>query len=59
MVSSDGPEPPEALRERPMTKTRDWGHYRDMWVRILKKQTGKDLAHVWGEEVYSASRPSP
>jgi Domain of unknown function (DUF5655) len=26
-----------------MTKTRDWGHYRDMWIRVLQKQTGKDL----------------
>jgi uncharacterized protein DUF5655 len=26
-----------------MTKTRDWGHYREMWVRVLKTQTGKDL----------------
>jgi Domain of unknown function (DUF5655) len=26
-----------------MTTTRDWGHYRDMWVQVLKKQTGKDL----------------
>jgi hypothetical protein len=28
-----------------MTTTRDWSHNRDMWIRILKKQTGKDLDH--------------
>ena len=26
-----------------MATTRDWGHYREMWIRVLKKQTGKDL----------------
>jgi Domain of unknown function (DUF5655) len=26
-----------------MTTPRDWSHNREMWVRILKKQTGKDL----------------
>jgi hypothetical protein len=26
-----------------MTTTRDWSHARDMWIRVLKKQTGKDL----------------
>jgi Domain of unknown function (DUF5655) len=29
--------------EQSMTTTRDWGHSRDMWIRVLKKQTGKDL----------------
>jgi hypothetical protein len=33
-----------------MTTTRDWGHYREMWVRVLKKQTGKDLGH-WNARI--------
>src|SRR5262249_18281369 len=24
-------------------KTRDWKHYRDMWIDVLEKQTGKGL----------------
>jgi hypothetical protein len=24
-------------------KMRDWSHFRDMWVRVLEKQTGKGL----------------
>jgi hypothetical protein len=33
-----------------MTTTRDWGHYRDMWVRVLQKQTGQGLDH-WNARV--------
>jgi hypothetical protein len=34
-----------AKATNPMKKTRDWRHYRDAWIRILKKQTGKGLGH--------------
>ncbi len=28
-----------------MTRTRDWKHNRDMWVRLLEEQTGQGLAY--------------
>ena len=31
-------------------ETRDWKHYRDMWIRVLEKQTGKGLEH-WNARV--------
>jgi Domain of unknown function (DUF5655) len=33
-----------------MTPTRDWGHNRDMWIGVLKKQTGQDLEH-WNARI--------
>ncbi|HJZ93458.1 MAG TPA: DUF5655 domain-containing protein [Gemmataceae bacterium] len=33
-----------------MTTTRDWGHARDMWIRMLEKQTGKGLDH-WNARI--------
>jgi hypothetical protein len=33
-----------------MTTTRDWSHQRDMWIRVLKKQTGEDLDH-WNSRI--------
>jgi hypothetical protein len=31
-------------------KIRDWKHYRDIWIRVLEKQTGKGLEH-WNARV--------
>jgi hypothetical protein len=33
-----------------MTTTRDWSHAREMWIRVLKKQTGKDLDY-WNTRI--------
>jgi hypothetical protein len=33
-----------------MEKIRDWKHYRDMWIRVLEKQTGKGLSH-WNKRI--------
>lgn len=33
-----------------MTTTRDWSHYRDMWIRVLRKQTGKDVEY-WNARI--------
>ena len=33
-----------------MEKKRDWSHFRDMWVRVLEKQTGKGL-NYWNARV--------
>jgi Domain of unknown function (DUF5655) len=33
-----------------MTSTRDWSHNREMWVRVLKKQTGKDVDY-WNDRI--------
>jgi hypothetical protein len=33
-----------------MTSTRDWSHNRDMWIRVLKKQTSKDLDY-WNARI--------
>jgi hypothetical protein len=35
---------------KPAEKIRDWKHYRDMWIRVLEKQTGKGLAQ-WNARV--------
>jgi uncharacterized protein YccT (UPF0319 family) len=35
---------------KPVEKMRDWSHFRDMWVRVLEKQTGKDLSY-WNARV--------
>jgi hypothetical protein len=33
-----------------MTTTRDWSHNREMWIQVLKKQTGKDL-NYWNARI--------
>lgn len=33
-----------------MSETRDWNSNRDMWIRVLKQQTGKGLAY-WNAQV--------
>ncbi|HEX2476005.1 MAG TPA: DUF5655 domain-containing protein [Lacipirellulaceae bacterium] len=33
-----------------MTTTRDWNHNREMWIRVLKKQTGKDVDY-WNARI--------
>jgi hypothetical protein len=33
-----------------MTTTRDWSHYREMWIRVLKKHTGRDLDY-WNARI--------
>jgi hypothetical protein len=33
-----------------MTTTRDWSHAREMWIRVLKKQTGQDLDY-WNARI--------
>lgn len=33
-----------------MTKTRDWQRNREMWIRILEKQTGEGL-NVWNRKI--------
>jgi Domain of unknown function (DUF5655) len=33
-----------------MTTTRDWRHNREMWIQVLKKQTGKDLDY-WNARI--------
>ena len=33
-----------------MTTTRDWSHNRAMWIRVLEKQTGKDLEY-WNARI--------
>jgi hypothetical protein len=33
-----------------MTTTRDWSHNREMWIRVLQKQTGKDLEY-WNARI--------
>jgi hypothetical protein len=35
---------------RPAEKMRDWSHFRDMWIRVLEKQTGKGLDH-WNARI--------
>jgi Domain of unknown function (DUF5655) len=35
---------------KPVEKLRDWSHFRDMWVRVLEKQTGKGLSY-WNARV--------
>jgi hypothetical protein len=35
---------------KPVEKLRDWSHFRDMWVRVLEKQTGKGLIY-WNARV--------
>jgi Domain of unknown function (DUF5655) len=37
-----------------MTETRDWHRNRDMWVRVLEKQTGKGVA-AWKRRIGSRS----
>ena len=34
---------------KPVEKIRDWSHFRDMWVRVLEKRTGKGL--YWNARV--------
>ena len=34
----------------PSEKIRDWKHYRDIWIRLLEKQTGKGLEH-WNARI--------
>jgi len=31
-------------------KTRDWGHYRNMWIRVLEKKTGNGLSQ-WNARI--------
>src|SRR5262245_16357223 len=46
-----GPQNHETMKAAgPTEKMSDWRHYRDMWIRILEKQTGKSLAH-WNARV--------
>ena len=33
------------MTKKSMTTTRDWGHFRQMWIRVLEKQTGKGPDH--------------
>jgi hypothetical protein len=44
---------------KPAEKIRDWSHFRDMWVRVLEKQTGQGLSH-WkarvGKEKFADTR---
>jgi Domain of unknown function (DUF5655) len=35
---------------RPKETVRDWNHFRDMWIRVLEKKTGKDLRH-WNARI--------
>ena len=35
---------------KPLEKTRDWSHFRDTWIRVLEKQTGKGLNH-WNARI--------
>lgn len=35
-----------------MTQTRDWQRNRDMWVRVLKKQTGEGV-EAWKRRIGS------
>src|SRR4029453_12032388 len=32
-------------KKQSQEKTRDWSHYRDMWIRVLEKKTGQGLSH--------------
>jgi len=36
--------------EADMTTTRDWNRNRDMWIRVLEKQTGEDV-EVWNRRI--------
>jgi hypothetical protein len=40
-----------------MEEKRDWKHYRDMWIRVLEKQTGKGLSH-WNSRVKKEKFPN-
>ena len=44
---------------KPLEKTRDWSHFRDKWICVLEKQTGKGL-NYWnariGKEKFAAAR---
>ena len=44
---------------KPLEKTRDWSHFRNKWIRVLEKQTGKGL-NYWnariGKEKFAAAR---
>lgn len=33
-----------------MEKIRDWNHYREMWIRVLEKQTGRGLGY-WSARI--------
>ena len=35
---------------KPGERKRDWSHFRDMWIRVLEKQTGKGLSY-WNARV--------
>jgi len=35
---------------KPVEELRDWSHFRDMWVRVLERQTGKGLSY-WNARV--------
>src|SRR4030095_6894923 len=39
-----------ASASKPVGKIRDWKHYRDMWIRVLEKKTGKGLGH-WNARI--------
>jgi hypothetical protein len=39
-----------ASASKPVGKIRAWKHYRDMWIRVLEKQTGKGLGH-WNARI--------
>ena len=41
---------PYAIREQSMTTTRDWSHNREMWIRVLEKQTSRDLEY-WNARI--------
>jgi hypothetical protein len=36
--------------ETPLDKIRDWNHSREMWIRVLEKQTGKGVGH-WNARI--------
>jgi hypothetical protein len=36
--------------ETPLERIRDWNHSREMWIRVLEKQTGKGVGH-WNARI--------